>query len=70
MRFNTVEVIFRISSNKKGTGIDVTRVGELTRCGDCKFWEPTDCSSQARCSLSGMYPTASWYCGNAERRET
>ena len=37
MKLNTVEVIFRISSNKKGTGVDVTRVGELVRCKDC-WW--------------------------------
>ena len=69
MRLNTVEVIFRIVSNKKGTGVDITRVGELVRCGDCRYWRPTDCGSRAECAMFGVESSASWYCGSAEKRK-
>lgn len=41
----------------------------VVRCGDCKFWTKQTDSIQGRCALFGMYPTSTWFCGNARRRE-
>ena len=42
---------------------------EVVRCGECKFWTKQTDSIQGRCALFGMYPTSTWFCGNARRKE-
>lgn len=44
-------------------------VVSVVRCGECKFWTKQTDSIQGRCALFGMYPTSTWFCGNARRRE-
>ena len=41
---------------------------EVVMCKDCKWWSQQSNSLQGRCALMQMYPTGSWFCGNAQRR--
>lgn len=44
-------------------------VAEVIRCKDCKYWDKLNEGLQGRCILSGNYPTGTWYCANAERKD-
>ena len=39
-------------------------------CDECEFWTKSEKSLQGRCALLCIYPTATWYCANAKRRES
>lgn len=41
----------------------------VIHCKDCEHWSPQEKSLQGRCELYGMYPTDSWFCGNARKKE-
>lgn len=41
----------------------------VIHCKECEHWSPQEMSLQGRCELYGMYPTGSWFCGNACRKE-
>lgn len=62
------EIIVRLKDNRiKITGGEYVK--DLIRCRDCDFWEKQEDSLQGRCSLTGSYPTGSWYCANAKEKE-
>lgn len=42
---------------------------EIIRCKDCGWWTKQEDSLQGRCELMRMYPTGSWFCANAKRRQ-
>lgn len=42
---------------------------ETIHCKDCEYWSPREKSLQGRCELRGMYPTGTWFCGNARKKE-
>lgn len=44
-------------------------IEEPIMCKDCIWWTKADASLQGRCSMFGIYPTGTWYCANAERKE-
>lgn len=41
----------------------------LVNCNNCIWWTKADASLQGRCSMFGIYPTGTWFCANAERKE-
>jgi len=44
-------------------------IKEPIRCKDCIWWTENANFIQGRCSIFGMYPTGTWFCANAERKE-
>ena len=40
----------------------------IIHCKDCEWWEKLSDSIQGRCELMQMYPTGTWFCGNAQLR--
>ena len=65
--FKPIEYIVRIESNRKGTGVDVSLVKELVRCGECK-WLFNDSNTFFKpCEV--IIPEKDWYCAYGERRE-
>ena len=42
---------------------------EIICCKDCDWWTKQEDSLQGRCELMQMYPTGSWFCANAKRRQ-
>lgn len=48
---------------------ELPTIEEPIRCKDCIWWTKADASLQGRCSMFGMYPTGTWFCANAERKE-
>lgn len=56
-----------------GTGEDkhnYKRVGELVRCGDCKYWTEQENHLQGRCSRYKFFPHDEWFCAGGRRRDT
>ena len=41
----------------------------LIKCRDCDWWTKQEASLQGRCARYGFYPTGSWYCAGAKKRE-
>ena len=50
--------------------IPAADVRPVILCGECEFWTKSGKSLQGRCALLCIYPTATWYCANAKRRES
>lgn len=65
MKFKRVERIFRIESNRKGTGIEVSCVGTLVRCKDCKYNDGGFCDEV----LDGKGVDEEFFCGCGTRSE-
>lgn len=42
---------------------------KIILCRDCHWWTKQKKSSQGKCALLGMYPTGSWFCGNATKKK-
>lgn len=51
------------------SALEGSDVVPVVRCGECKFWTKQTDSIQGRCALFGMYPTSTWFCGNARREK-
>ena len=72
----TIELIDKYEIRQGNSDYDppsyvwVDNTGELIRCRDCDWWEKQEKSKsmQGRCSWHNMYPTESYYCGSARKR--
>lgn len=50
-------------------GIDAIESKKIIRCKDCRFWAKEKDSLQGRCFLGKGYPTRSYFCGSAQRKD-
>ena len=63
------EVIMRYSGEGE-TAHGLTRVGELVRCKECRYWMYHDNGLSGTCSLLRIYPTSRFYCASGRKRGT
>lgn len=64
MEFTPIEVIFKVQSNKKGTGFQLTPVQPIVRCEKCKYYEGGFCDE----AMEGKGVDGYWFCACGERR--
>lgn len=63
-KFTPVEVIYKVQSNKKGTGLEATPVKPLVRCKDCKYNDKGFCDEV----LEGKRVDEEFFCSCGTRR--
>ena len=52
---------------EKGYADGLNEHPEVVMCKDCKWWSQQCNSLQGRCELMQIYPTGTWFCGNAQK---
>lgn len=68
-----IDIIIRVDAKKENDSGEYTfqcnALGELVRCGECKYWEEesTFCLNKDGCY--GSETTADWFCADGERKD-